>query len=819
MIASAKVFDQRISVSLQSVMKKCLLILVHLFSCVFVLAQYKVRFIVKENTFIKHDTIVLTGSFRNWDPSASPTYLMKPYGTDEKYVVLNLKGGKIWYKYTRGNWNTVEKDFNGWEVPDDTVTITKDTTLRNSVGAWRDELITDKQYTLAREKQDTNRIKILASIINIYAFTPEYYNSDSALHYAREALLLLQKLKGGKGNIDWLKTGYLTQLINIQEITAGLLNALGNYPKGLELRLDNLQLAENAPDKLVLLAATRDVIDAYAVMKDYQKVLQYSKRMQNMLIQAPPGKTNADNFQISADYNIANAYYHLHFPDSSLLYAKRVYEKIKLDNNENMQGFVSRLLGDIYAEKGETDMAFSFYKSAIPAAVRHHAFHTVAGSQMGLAKLYQKMGQKDSALFYAKLSLNTLQNNKVDIQAWGENANSYIAEIAPVIASLYQANAKPDSAYKYLLLSVNIRDSLYNLEKLREFQNLTFNETIRKQQELQAANNAKQQLETRVKILGLIISLVAALIILFILFKNNKQKQKANLLLENKKQELETTLSELKAAQGQLIQSEKMASLGELTAGIAHEIQNPLNFVNNFSEVNIELSNELKDMIRNMPINEKDKIMLEETIEHIVKNEEKINHHSKRADGIVRAMLQHSRSSTEKKFPADINALTDEYLRLSYHGMRAKDKSFNATLQTDFDESIGKIDIIQQDIGRVLLNLFTNAFFAVIDKKKEQGEAFQPVVSVTTKRVDTSLKNQDGEKGIIISIKDNGKGIPKDLKDKIFEPFFTTKPAGQGTGLGLSLSYDIIKAHGGEIKVNSTDGEGAEFIIYLPTDQ
>jgi len=256
-----------------------------------------------------------------------------------------------------------------------------------------------------------------------------------------------------------------------------------------------------------------------------------------------------------------------------------------------------------------------------------------------------------------------------------------------------------------------------------------------------------------------------------------------------------------------LIQSEKMTSLGELTAGIAHEIQNPLNFVNNFSEVNKELLEELKEEANKGIIDE-----VKAIADDVIDNEEKINHHGKRADAIVKSMLEHSKASTGIKEPTDINKLADEYLRLSYHGLRAKDKSFNAEFKTDFDDSIGKMSVVPQDIGRVLLNLFNNAFYAVNEKKKTSDESYKPLVTVRT------LKNPPpGARWAEIKVEDNGNGIPQNIVDKIFQPFFTTKPTGQGTGLGLSLAYDIIKAHGGEIKAESQDGEGSEFIIQLPT--
>jgi len=287
--------------------------------------------------------------------------------------------------------------------------------------------------------------------------------------------------------------------------------------------------------------------------------------------------------------------------------------------------------------------------------------------------------------------------------------------------------------------------------------------------------------------------------------------------IEKQRDQVTNTLEELRATQNQLIQSEKMASLGELTAGIAHEIQNPLNFVNNFSEVNTELIDEMKKEIDvgNIP-------QIKNILSDLEQNTAKITHHGKRADNIVKGMLQHSRKSTGQKEPTDINSLVDEYLRLSYHGLRAKDKSFNASMDTNFDNSIGKINIVPQDVGRALLNLFNNAFYAVTEKKasakvsassavalaKEDAKGYEPIVSVSTKKLNDKIE---------IKIRDNGIGIPQKIVEKIFQPFFTTKPTGQGTGLGLSLSYDIItKEHNGEIKVDTKENEFTEFIIRLP---
>jgi signal transduction histidine kinase len=269
--------------------------------------------------------------------------------------------------------------------------------------------------------------------------------------------------------------------------------------------------------------------------------------------------------------------------------------------------------------------------------------------------------------------------------------------------------------------------------------------------------------------------------------------------------EIEKAYAVLKLTQAQLIQSEKMASLGELTAGIAHEIQNPLNFINNFSEVNVELIENMQDEINkgnNTEVN---------AIAHDIKeNERKISHHGKRADTIVKGMLQHSRTTSGKKESTDINALADEYLRLSYHGLRAKDNTFNANFQTDFEDHLGTIKVVPQDIGRVLLNIYNNAFYSINEKKKQLNGNFEPSVFVSTRSLGNNIE---------ITVRDNGCGITQKVLDKIYQPFFTTKPVGQGTGLGLSLSYDIItKGHGGEMKVETKEGEFAAFVIQLPAD-
>jgi len=289
----------------------------------------------------------------------------------------------------------------------------------------------------------------------------------------------------------------------------------------------------------------------------------------------------------------------------------------------------------------------------------------------------------------------------------------------------------------------------------------------------------------------------------------DRVKERTGELIEQK-ENLQEALSNLKASQLQLIHKEKMASLGEIASGIAHEIQNPLNFVNNFAEINGELVLELKELlaIESASLNSRGEMNM--LMEDVIKNLQKIHQHGRRADAIVKSMLQHARSSNSIAEPTDLNALSAEYLRLAYHGQKTRDNGFDASIQTDFDTSLGKVLMIPQDFSRVLLNLFNNAFYAVAEKRKISGEEYQPVISISTKKTAA---------GVEVKIKDNGIGIPEKNREKIFQPFFTTKPTGEGTGLGLSLSYEIVKAHRGELEVESSEGEFTEFTILLPASQ
>jgi len=544
--------------------------------------------------------------------------------------------------------------------------------------------------------------------------------------------------------------------------------------------------------------------------------------------------------------------------DDTIRSQKFLLESIKLaksDNIKNVELYGYSNLASVYSKKGDTKNAYEYAMKAarlgkdmgdygIQAASLSKAAESLADMKNfpdaeSLAKqaiiiadssgqtfnIYQvnsamgailKLQEKyKEAIPFLEKSIDVLEKTDLYNESTGLTYNN--------LSLCYEKTGNFSKSLSYYKTSTEIMDSVRSRENIRKATELNMNYEFGKKEEAQRIEQKNKDAKTRDRQLVLIIVFVLTFILALVAFVAYRNKQRANLQLQQQKEEIQTTLSKLKETQNQLIQSEKMASLGELTAGIAHEIQNPLNFVNNFSEVNTELIEEMKTELT--AGNNKNAIAIANDISE---NEQKINHHGKRADAIVKGMLQHSRSSSAVKEPTDINALADEYLRLAYHGLRARDKSFNATMQTDFDQSLGAnnsgagmVNIIPQDIGRVILNLITNAFYAVTEKKnnlateleKETSqEKYEPLIIVSTRRKNSSIGNGVAE----IRVKDNGMGIPQKVLDKIFQPFFTTKPTGQGTGLGLSLSYDILKAHNGELKVETKEGVGTEFIITLP---
>ncbi|MDB4303425.1 ATP-binding protein [Desulfosarcina sp.] len=499
----------------------------------------------------------------------------------------------------------------------------------------------------------------------------------------------------------------------------------------------------------------------------------------------------------TANMNIGAVYLDMNMLDSAYYYEKKAEKELIKRDQFYYMDIIFKYIGDVHFRRGEYDSAREYYQQGFNIALAQKSNSGQMICQMGLAQYYLVIENNDSSMFYANEFLNSfheLHGNPI------KDINISIAY--ELLFRAYQLQGKKDSTMKYLKLAFNSRDSISKekIKNLAEYQNLTFKEQLR----LEELEKEKIQTRSKIRIYTLIIGLGVILLIAIILYRNSRQKQKANKILKQ-------ALSDLKSTQSQLVHTEKMASLGELTAGIAHEIQNPLNFVKNFSEVNAELIDELKEEIVNGNMGE-----VKAIADDIAENEEKIIHHGKRADAIVKGMLQHSQTSTNEKELTNINELADEYLRLAYHGLRAKDNNFNSDFNIELDKNLPNINIIPQDIGRVLLNLINNAFYACNERSRiaasSKGSSsenkFLPKVIITTRKLDDKVE---------IRVQDNGNGIPSDIKDKIFQPFFTTKPTGEGTGLGLSLSYDIItKGHGGELKVETKEGEGTEFIIQLP---
>jgi len=568
-----------------------------------------------------------------------------------------------------------------------------------------------------------------------------------------------------------------------------------NYTKAFETHVAALKIYEERNDLVGIGATYNNIALIYDDQSEYKKALINYLKTYNIFEKLFHSnkeiyqKLNIDNYLVIVFSNIGNDYEKLNKLDSALYYQNKAYALATQIKDVNNIGTVMANLGNINRKLGRDDSALLQYREGIHYSKAVEDFQTLTDIYYGLSLLQQKKGKIDSALFYAR---NSYQISDESLYLKGKQ------RAASLISDLYNSLHNSDSAFAYFKTSEKIKDSIINNDVSRQLQQMSFNEQLRQQEILAEKKQYKNKLRLYALAGGFLILLVVAIALL----RNIRHKQKANTVLQQQKEKTEQALEELKAAQAKLIESEKMASLGELTAGIAHEIQNPLNFVNNFSEVNADLIEEMKDALQDGNL---DGVIAIADLLH--DNNLKVANHGKRADAIVKSMLEHSRN-TGKMVPTDLNALTLEFLGLSYHGLRAKDKSFNATMHTSFDDSIGKALLNPQYIGRVLLNLLNNAFYSVSEKKKHLGEDFEPTVWVSTKKIFNKIQ---------IHIKDNGNGIPQNILDKIYQPFFTTKPTGKGTGLGLSLSYDIItKEHGGDLKVNTKEGEFAEFIITLP---
>jgi len=674
------------------------------------------------------------------------------------------------------------------------------------IAACAQGLDTDSLKTvLTKTKEETSRILILSQLCNELA----RYDPDTAIRLAQDGLKVAKQIN------------YLNGEARLALALAIALSNVGDYLNSIKWASSYLKYADTTRDIQLKSMYYGEISVIYREQGDYDEALKYSDKVISFTEKALKSLPQDPCNFCRAIYAVRAGIY---MDKNQLDFAKKYIDKAlsyPLTPLKAINASAFNTAGQIQERLKNYDPALQLYRQSAQAFLElKHPYRGLPRVYNSISTVFATMGIRDSAFYdsafyylYKSLAISQPKNFARE------------ALETELLLSKMHESINPDSALYYYKRAMDARETLFNQDKQRQLSGYKFNLELQQQQ----AENAQVQVRSRIKIYALLALALTFLILGAILWRNNARRKKSYILLQRQKAETdyqkdkaERTLEELKATQAQLIQSEKMASLGELTAGIAHEIQNPLNFVNNFSEVNSELINEMLD--------EAGKGNAEEVkaIAHDIKqNLEKINHHGKRADAIVKGMLQHSRASAGQKELTDINALTDEYLRLSYHGMRAKDKSFNVTLYTHLDPSIGMINIVPQEIGRALLNLYNNAFYAVGEKEKQQlkahlptgqegGQRYEPTVTVSTEKHNGRVE---------IKVKDNGTGIPQKIADKIFQPFFTTKPTGQGTGLGLSLAYDIVKAHSGELKVETKEArpddpvgraEGSEFVIQLP---
>jgi two-component system NtrC family sensor kinase len=647
-----------------------------------------------------------------------------------------------------------------------------------AVSKAQDKSIDTLRLALSKANVDSVRLKILMGLGVDYFIS----NPDSAIIFSQQAYEL-----AGKEKLPLRQARALNNMANA-------FATMGDYVKGIQMYFKALRVYETRNDVLGTVTVYNNIGATYIQDADYKNALRYlnlANKQWDVYLQTHKLKNFSEREQKAILYiNFGECYLYTNKIDSADYYLQLCYQDAKKNNFTNLTDNIERDLGEVEISRGNKKAALKHLLAAISLSKSIDDVEMLSISYLSASKLYHSYNQQDSAVFYAQQALETAQ------------AGKYLQDVlnaAKVLYKYYDSDNNLPAAYKYFKLTTAAKDSLYSEDRVKQLLSMDFEEKQRKQDIATAGVEYRDQVRTYALIAGLAV----LLLLVFIFWRNSRQRQNANKLLQKKNEDIEAALSKLQLTQNQLIQSEKMASLGELTAGIAHEIQNPLNFINNFSEVNSELIDEME-----YEFNHGDKADAVTILADIKQNLEKIRHHGKRADGIVKGMLQHSRASSNIPEPTDINVLADEYLRLAYHGLRAKDKSFNTEMETHFDANLPMLNVVPQDIGRVLLNLFTNAFYAVHQKQKTGPPDYKPMVEITTTAANNVVK---------IMVKDNGMGIPDNIKDKIMQPFFTTKPTGQGTGLGLSLSYDIVvKGHKGTIDIDSKEGEFTEFTISIP---
>ena len=648
-------------------------------------------------------------------------------------------------------------------------------------------LFLDKQLALCRKagfkKGESDALKIYGNALqNKGDFT-------SSLKYYQDALAIAETLEDKK-----LVPGILNNI--------GLVHYnLGNYAEALSKFYEAIKGAETSDNLYVKAAALNNIASIYF---EQEKLEEAKSKYQEML--EIYQKLGNQGRVILAYNNIGDVELKQNKPLQALENLKIGHRSaLELDSPEYIE-MTARTLAGIYAALDSSEIAEEYYRKSIEIAKDKGYGVPYSQSLIGIADLFFKQENYQEAFNYVNEGMLQAQRMGQPMQL--RNANELLAKI------LEKQGDFEGALEKYKLFK-QFSDSINNTQGKRLATALESEyEFSKKTLEFEKAT-LRQQWLFYLSILGL----VTFLVILFLVYRNRNNLNKAFQSLKEKNSEIETkntvlenTLTQLKSTQQLLIQSEKMASLGELTAGIAHEIQNPLNFVNNFSELSMELVDEMNQEIEKGDLEEA-KFLASE----LKGNLSRINSHGKRAGSIVKGMLEHSRKSESRKEPTDLNQLADECLRLSFHGLRAKDKSFNADFKTALDPALPQVEVVSQDIGRVLLNLINNAFYACTEQAREQENSDgQPGENIQKTKPQVTISTKKTPSEAIITVNDNGPGIPESIKEKIFQPFFTTKPSGKGTGLGLSLSYDIIKAHGGDLKVDSKLGEGTSFYIHLP---
>ncbi|WP_336517036.1 tetratricopeptide repeat-containing sensor histidine kinase [Pollutibacter soli] len=610
-------------------------------------------------------------------------------------------------------------------------------------------------YALQTAKDDSTRALVMTQLAESYR--DDDLVRDSTFFYGQKALELSRKIGYASGEAKSLLA------------LSYYFFSRGNFTNALELGLKALEIARANHQQFDQAFAMIRIGNVYMSLKNYREALKYFQETRELTYNSKDSFFYAVTFWRSAD-----AYNQLGLPDSALISAKKAEDTAIGMGNRFIQVGISSIMADAYAMKGLDSLALMYYRK---------------DPSIELAKFFKDRGRRDSAIAYAKRSYDFgVRNSFRDMEF-----NS-----ALLLSELY-SDTDPGMALQFHKIAMEVKDSLYGAEKVAAATSLGFQQRER-QSELEMAQLAYRN---RIKLLSTLSGFAIAMIVAIILYRNSRKEKQANILLQQQKNEIAQTLADLKTTQAQLIQSEKMASLGQLTAGIAHEIQNPLNFVNNFADLNSEMIDELTSELKEGNIPE-----AISNAGNLKANEEKINFHGKRADEIVKAMLQHSSTGNGHYELSDVNRLVGDYSRLAYQSYRSRQKNLQAELIIDTDPNAGTALMIPEDIARVIVNLLNNAFDAVDEKQKADGERYHAIVKVSTKR--------EGGK-LLIKVKDNGNGISENIRDKIFQPFFTTKPTGHGIGLGLSLSYNMVKAHKGEIEVNSINGEGSEFTVWWLT--